>query len=81
MSNGESQKQYAHFNVFPNSGKTDQWIVNEPLVHEIATHQIITTSMELILLHHQMKGTFQCIYKSLHHLVGKSVHSRPILHT
>ena len=46
MSDEEFQGNYVHFNVVPNSGKTDQWIASEPLVHEIAPHHIMTTPHE-----------------------------------
>ena len=80
MSNNEFQGKYVHFNVIPNFGKTDQCIVSKSLVHEIASHHIMTTPIKLVWWHHQMKGTLQCIHKNIHHLVGKSMYSRPILH-
>ena len=36
MTNGNFKDKYVQLNVVPNSGKTDQQIVSEPLVHEIA---------------------------------------------
>ena len=46
MTNGEFQGKYVQFNIAPNSGKSDQWIVSEPLVHEIASHHIMATPHE-----------------------------------
>ena len=46
MTNGEFQGKYVQFNVLPNSGKTDQQIVSEPLVHDIAPCHIMATSQE-----------------------------------
>ena len=41
MKNREFQGKYVLFNVVPSSVKTDQWIVSEPLVHEIAPCHIM----------------------------------------
>ena len=46
MANGKFQGKYVHFNVIPNSGKTDQHIVSEQLVHKIAPHHIMTSPHE-----------------------------------
>ena len=46
MTNGEFHGKYVQFNAVPNSGKTDQWIVSEPLVHEIAPYHIMATPQE-----------------------------------
>ena len=46
MSNGEFQGKYVHFNIIPNSDEIDQCIVSKPLVYEIASHHVMTTSHE-----------------------------------
>ena len=46
MTNGEFHGKYVQVNVVPNSGKTDQQIVGELLVHEIAPHHIRATPQE-----------------------------------
>ena len=43
MANREFQEKYVQFNVALNSGETDQWIISELLVHEIASHHIMAT--------------------------------------
>ena len=76
----QSERLQSNINVIPNSGKTDQCIVSKPLVHEIAPHHIMATPHETGLTAPPKKDTFHCIHKSLHHLVGKIMYSRPILH-
>ena len=46
MTNGEFQGKFIQFNVVPNFGNTDQWIVSEPMVHEIAPCHIMATPQE-----------------------------------
>ena len=50
MTNGEFQGKYVQFNGVPNSGKTDRWIVSEPLVHEIVPCHIRATPYETGLI-------------------------------
>ena len=40
------QGKYIQFNIVSNSGRTDQWIVSELLVHEIAPCYIMATPQE-----------------------------------
>ena len=49
MTDGKFQGKYVQFNAVPNSGETDQWIVSEPLVHEIAPCCIMATPRKLVL--------------------------------
>ena len=46
VTNRQIQGEYVQFNVVPKSVKTDQWIVSEPLVHEIPSHHIMATPQE-----------------------------------
>ena len=48
MTYGEFKGKYIQFNIVPNSGKTDQWIVSKPLVHEIAPCHITATPWETV---------------------------------
>ena len=80
MSNGEFHRKYVHCMVVPNSVQTDKQMVSKPLAHKIAPCHITTTPSETGLTAPPMKGTFQCIPKSLHLLVGRSVHNKPIIH-
>ena len=44
--NGEFQVKYVQFNTVPSSDKTDQQIVGETLVDEIAPHHVMATPWE-----------------------------------
>ena len=46
MTNREFQGKYVQFDVVPHSGKTDQQIVGETLVHEIAPCHEMATPQE-----------------------------------
>ena len=46
MMNEEFGGKYVQFNVVPQSGKTNQQIVGETLVHEIAPHHVMATPQE-----------------------------------
>ena len=56
-------------------------MVSEPLVHETAPSHIMATSQETGFTASLNEGISQCMHKSLHHLVGKSMHNRLVLHT
>ena len=71
MSNREFHRKYVHFNVISKSDDIEQQKVSKPLVHKIAPHHVTNTPMKLVWHHH----------KNIHFLVGKSMHSRPTLHT